>query len=179
MPVLGDNFRAHFTWPGTYPVRRTRRWNCRLQGALTFWDDSGGKLHRPTVNAYLPEAMAQTGDVDNALRLIDKQIVQIERPGGRNVISTPSSCASMAGCSRSRATLRVPNAAISPRSAGHARQQAKTWEPRTSTSLALLWQSQGKRQDAYELLARIYDWFTEDFDTKDLLEAKALLTELE
>jgi hypothetical protein len=81
MPVLGGNFCAHFTWPGTYPVRRTRRWNCRLQGALTFWDDSGGKLHRPTVNAYLPEAMAQTGDVDNALRLIDKQIVQIERPG--------------------------------------------------------------------------------------------------
>ena len=55
------------------------------------------------------------------------------------------------------------------------RQQAKMWELRTSTSLARLWQSQGKRQDAYELLAPVYGWFTEGFDTKDLLDAKALL----
>jgi predicted ATPase len=58
------------------------------------------------------------------------------------------------------------------------RQQAKSWELRTSTSLARLWQSQGKRQDAYELLAPVYDWFTEGFDTKDLQEAKSLLDEL-
>ena len=58
------------------------------------------------------------------------------------------------------------------------RQQAKMWELRTSTSLARLWQSQGKRQDAYDLLAPINAWFTEGFDTKDFLEAKALLDEL-
>ena len=58
------------------------------------------------------------------------------------------------------------------------RQQAKMWELRTSTSLARLWQSQGKRQDAYELLAPVYGWFTEGFDTKDLLDAKALLEQL-
>ncbi len=58
------------------------------------------------------------------------------------------------------------------------RQQAKMWELRTSTSLARLWQSQGKRREAYDLLAPVYDWFTEGFDTKDLLEAKALLDEL-
>jgi predicted ATPase len=52
------------------------------------------------------------------------------------------------------------------------------WELRTSTSLARLWQSQGKRQDAYELLARVYGWFTEGFDTKDLQDAKSLLSEL-
>ena len=52
------------------------------------------------------------------------------------------------------------------------------WELRTSTSLARLWQSQGKGRDAYALLAPVYDWFTEGFDTKDLLEAKALLAEL-
>jgi hypothetical protein len=44
--------------------------------------------------------------------------------------------------------------------------------------LARLWQSQGKRQEAYELLTPVYDWFTEGFDTKDLLEAKSLLAEL-
>ena len=58
------------------------------------------------------------------------------------------------------------------------RQQAKSWELRTSISLARLWQRQGKRRDAYELLAPVYGWFTEGFDTKDLQEAKALLVEL-
>jgi len=57
-------------------------------------------------------------------------------------------------------------------------QQAKSWELRTSTSLARLWQRQGKCQDAHELLALIYNWFTEGFDTKDLQEAKALLEAL-
>ena len=57
-------------------------------------------------------------------------------------------------------------------------QQAKSWELRTSTSLARLWQIQGKREEAHDLLAPVYNWFTEGFDTKDLIEAKALLEEL-
>ena len=57
-------------------------------------------------------------------------------------------------------------------------QQAKSCELRTSISLARLWQDQGKRDDAHELLAPVYNWFTEGFDTKDLKEAKALLDEL-
>ena len=57
-------------------------------------------------------------------------------------------------------------------------QQAKSWELRTSTSLARLWQSQGKHKEAHDLLAPVYNWFTEGFDTKDLIEAKALLDEL-
>ena len=99
-------------------------------------------------------------------------------PGGRNAFTTPRSCASRAGCSRSRATLKAPNGTFSPRSTGRAASRRKSWELRTSTSLARLWQSQGKRQDAYELLAPVYGWFTEGFDTKDLQDAKALLAEL-
>ena len=57
-------------------------------------------------------------------------------------------------------------------------QQAKSWELRAATSLARLWQSQNKRQDAYDLLAPVYGWFTEGFDTVDLQEAKALLAAL-
>jgi len=57
-------------------------------------------------------------------------------------------------------------------------QQAKSWELRTSTSLARLWQRQGKCQEAHELLAPIYGWFIEGFDTKDLQEAQALIEEL-
>ncbi len=57
-------------------------------------------------------------------------------------------------------------------------QQAKSWELRAATSLARLWQSQDNRQDAYDLLAPVYDWFTEGFNTADLQDAKALLDEL-
>jgi predicted ATPase len=57
------------------------------------------------------------------------------------------------------------------------RQQTKAWERRAATSLSRLWQ-QGKRAEARELLAPVYGWFTEGFDTVDLQEAKALLEEL-
>jgi predicted ATPase len=58
------------------------------------------------------------------------------------------------------------------------RQQAKSWELRATTSLARLWQKQGKVDEARQMLAEIYGWFTEGFDTPDLQEAKALLEEL-
>ncbi|MBI3796864.1 MAG: AAA family ATPase [Deltaproteobacteria bacterium] len=58
------------------------------------------------------------------------------------------------------------------------RQQAKSLELRAATSLTRLWQQQGKKAEARQMLAEIYDWFTEGFDTKDLQEAKALLDEL-
>jgi predicted ATPase len=58
------------------------------------------------------------------------------------------------------------------------RQQAKSLELRAAMSLARLWQQQGKRVEAYEVLAPIYGWFTEGFDTADLQEAKVLLEEL-
>jgi predicted ATPase/DNA-binding winged helix-turn-helix (wHTH) protein len=58
------------------------------------------------------------------------------------------------------------------------RQQAKSWELRAAMSLSRLWQQQGKRAEAYELLAPLYGWFTEGFDTMDLQEAQALLTAL-
>jgi predicted ATPase len=58
------------------------------------------------------------------------------------------------------------------------RQQAKSWELRAAMSLARLWQQQGKRAEARELLAPIYGWFTEGFDTADLQEAGVLLDAL-
>ena len=65
------------------------------------------------------------------------------------------------------------------RALGVARQQqAKSWELRAAMSLARLWRNQGKPQQARELLAPVYGWFTEGFDTRDLKEAKALLQEL-
>jgi predicted ATPase len=57
-------------------------------------------------------------------------------------------------------------------------QSAKTWELRAAMSMARLWRDQGKRDEARDLLAPVYGWFTEGFDTRDLKEAKALLDEL-
>jgi predicted ATPase len=57
-------------------------------------------------------------------------------------------------------------------------QQAKSWELGAAMSMARLWRDQGKRDEARELLAPVYGWFTEGFDTLDLKEAKALLGEL-
>ena len=57
-------------------------------------------------------------------------------------------------------------------------QQAKSLELRAAMSLSRLWQQQGKKREARHLLAEIYGWFTEGFDTADLKEAKALLDEL-
>jgi predicted ATPase len=58
------------------------------------------------------------------------------------------------------------------------RQQAKSLELRAAMSLSRLWQRQGRRTEAYELLAPVYGWFTEGFDTADLQDAKALLDAL-
>jgi hypothetical protein len=59
------------------------------------------------------------------------------------------------------------------------KQRAKSWELRAAMSMARLWRDQGKPQQARELLAPVYGWFTEGFDTLDLKEAKALLDELQ
>jgi predicted ATPase len=58
------------------------------------------------------------------------------------------------------------------------RSQAKWWELRAAMSLSRLWQRQGKRGTAHQILAEVYGWFTEGFDTPDLQEAQALLLQL-
>jgi predicted ATPase len=149
-----------------------------LRSRITVWEASGSKARSPTMKAFLAEAMALTGDLDNALQLIDEAIAQIERPGWEERLAFAE-------------VLRLKGWMLSlkgdPEGAERnflasldwaRRQQAKMWELRTSTSLARLWQSQGKRLEAYELLAPVYGWFTEGFDTRDLQDAKSLLDEI-
>jgi predicted ATPase len=149
-----------------------------LKTGIAVWESSGGKVRSPIWNAFLAEAMALTGDLDSALHLIDAQIIEINRRGCEQRLYYAE-------------ILRLKGWVLSLKSDPEGaernflasldwarRQQAKSWELRTSTSLARLWQSQGKRREAYELLAPVYGWFTEGFDTKDLLDAKSLLGEL-
>ena len=128
--------------------------------------------------ALLAEAMAMTGDFDNALRLIEESIAQIERPGWEERLAYAEILRLKGWMLSLKGDLEGAERNFLASLDCARRQQAKMWELRTSTSLARLWQSQGKRQDAYELLAPVYGWFTEGFDTKDLLDAKALLAEL-
>ena len=149
-----------------------------LKAAIAFWEASGGENRLPHLRALLAEAMALTGDLDNALQLIDEQVVQIERPGWEERLYYAEILRLKGWMLSLKGDLEGSERNFLASVAWARRQQAKMWELRTSTSLARLWQSQGKRQDAYELLAPVYGWFTEGFDTKDLLEAKALLAEL-
>jgi predicted ATPase len=88
---------------------------------------------------------------------------EVHRVAGEIALKSPESDATKAQAYFERA-LAVARA-----------QQAKSWELRAATSLARLWRDQGKPDEAHDLLAQVYGWFTEGFDTLDLKEAKALL----
>jgi hypothetical protein len=150
-----------------------------LRSGIAAWEAVGNKGGSPTAEAFLAEAIALTGDLDNALNLLDEQIVQIEKRPGRGERFSYAEILRLKGWVLSLKSDPEGAERNFLASLGWARaQQAKSWELRTLTSLARLWQSRGQRQDAYELLAPVYGWFTEGFDTKDYLDAKALLDEL-
>ncbi|MGH9575845.1 MAG: hypothetical protein ACRD3R_00290, partial [Terriglobales bacterium] len=149
-----------------------------LKAGLAVWDASGGKVNSPYYKSVLAEAMAQVGDLDGALRLIDEQIAQVERPGWEERLHYAEILRLKGWMLSLKGDLEGAEKNYLASLDWAREQQAKSWELRTSTSLARLWQSQGKRKEARQLLAPIYDWFTEGFDTKDLKDAKALLEEL-
>jgi class 3 adenylate cyclase/tetratricopeptide (TPR) repeat protein len=149
-----------------------------LKAGLAVWEATGGKLRVPVTKGFIAEAMALTGDIDSALHLLDEAIAQIERPGWEERFFYPEILRLKGWMFFLKGDLDGAERNFLASLDWARRQQAKMWELRTSTSLARLWQRQGKRQDAYELLAPVYGWFTEGFDTKDLIDAKALLAEL-
>jgi tetratricopeptide (TPR) repeat protein len=149
-----------------------------LKAGITAWEAAGCKVRNPTRNAFLAEAMALTGEFDNALQLIDEQIVQIERPGWEERLHYAEILRLKGWILSLKGDVKGAERNFHASLDWARRQQAKMWELRTSTSLARLWQSQGKRREAHDLLAPVYGWFTEGFDTRDLLEAKMLLDEL-
>jgi predicted ATPase len=123
-------------------------------------------------------AHADLGQFDDAWRCIDKAMTamhatreswceaEAHRVAGEIALKSPQRDAAKAQACFEHA-LTVARA-----------QQAKSWELRAAMSLARLFSDQGKRQAARDLLAPVYDWFTEGFDTRDLRKAKVLLGEL-
>jgi predicted ATPase len=149
-----------------------------LKAGIAFWEATGGKSRSPTFKAFLAEAIALTGDLDNALHLAEEVIVQIERPGWGERLSYAEILRLKGWMLSLKGDLEGAERNYLASLDWARRQQAKMWELRTSSSLARLRQSQGKRREAYDLIAPVCGWFTEGFDTKDLIDAKALLAEL-
>ena len=132
-------------------------------------------LGRPFCLVLLAEAAGHAGQVAEGLRLLSEALAAFEASGRGDMLTEAYRL-------QGELLLRqaTPDAAQAEACFQHAlaiarRQQAKSWELRAATSLSRLWQWQGKRAEARALLAPVYNWFTEGFDTADLQEAQALL----
>jgi predicted ATPase len=128
--------------------------------------------------AQLAEAYGQVGQVDEGMHLLAEALAMVDTTGERH---TEAELHRLHG----ELLLRqaVPDAPQAESCFQQAlavarHQQAKSWELRAAMSLSWLWQQQGKRDEARQLLAPICDWFTEGFDTADLQDARALLDAL-
>jgi predicted ATPase len=150
----------------------------QMRHGLAALRATGAALRLPYYLALLAEACGRTGQAEEGLTLLAEALALVHKTGeawtepelhrlkGELLLSlSADNHAEAEGCfHQALAAAR--------------RQQAKSLELRAATSLSRLWQQQGKRVEAHQLLAEIYGWFTEGFDTADLQDAKALLEEL-
>jgi class 3 adenylate cyclase/predicted ATPase len=148
----------------------------RIIAGLTEWRSTGSTLLMPFNLSCLARAYAELGKFDDAWRCIGEATTtmettrerlwqaEIHRMAGEIALLEPDAAKAEAHFERALAVARE--------------QQAKSWELRAAMRMARLWCDQGKRDEARDLLAPIYGWFTEGFDTLDLKDAKALLGEL-
>jgi predicted ATPase len=150
----------------------------KITSGVTAQRSTGATVLIPSYLSSLARAYADLGRFDDAWRYIDEAMkavettkeklfeAEIRRIAGEITLLSPQRVAAEAQAYFERA-LTVAR-----------QQQAKSWELRAAMSMARLWCDHGKAQQARELLAPTYDWFTEGFDTLDLKEAKTLLDEL-
>jgi len=149
-----------------------------LKDASARWTTHGVNVWMPYFKAVLGEGVALSGDIMGGLSLVGEALDQIDRPGWQERVHLAE-------------VLRLKGWMLLQLGNGHEaewelrasldvarKQNAKSWELRTSTTLAELLVTRGEPGAAHDLLAPIYNWFTEGFDTRDLREAKALLEEL-
>jgi len=146
-----------------------------MSAGISTWRSTGSTLFLPGYLPTLAIAHAELGQFDDASRCIGEAMTTIEttkerwceaevnRVAGEIALKLPQPDAAKAQAYFERALAVARD------------QQAKSWELRAAMSMARLWRDQNKRNEARELLAPVYGWFTEGFDTLDLKEAKALL----
>ena len=149
-----------------------------IASGVTAWRATGSTVWTPLHLSFLANAHARLGQFDDARRCIGEAMIAVEttkekwceaevnRVAGEIALMSPEPDATIAQTNFERA-LAVAR-----------KQHAKSWELRAAMSMARLWRDQGKLEQARELLAPVYSWFTEGFDTLDLKEAEALLKAL-
>jgi predicted ATPase len=138
----------------------------------------GTMMGSPTMLAMLAEAHGKAGEPEEGLALLDEAQGLVAKTGERTSEAEVHRVKGELLLARSPSDWNQAETTFREALEVARRQSAKSWELRAATSLARLWQRQGKRDEARDLLAPVYAWFTEGFDTKDLSDAKALLDEL-
>ena len=150
----------------------------QVRQGIASWRATGASLYVPYFSTLLGDVSAHLGHTDDGLQALaeahtlveqyDERCweAEIHRLRGVLLLRQPGTPQAEAETWLQRALEIAP------------RQEAKSLELRAAMSLSRLWQQQGKQAEAHALLAPIYSWFTEGFDTGDLQEAKALLEEL-
>src|SRR5262249_23607700 len=138
----------------------------------------GSELGRAGGLALLAEAYGKSGQAEAGLRLLDEALAWLDTHGEDYTAASVYRIQGELLLRQAVPDAPQAEACFQRALAGGRRQQAKSYELRAATSLARLWQEQGKRAAARELLAPVYGWFTEGFDTAVLKEARALLDEL-
>jgi len=150
----------------------------QMREGLAAWEAMGLELYRTYQLVLLAEVYGKAGQADEGLRVLGQARTAVHNTEGRFYEAELSRLQGELTLARSAGQQAEAEVCFQHALAVARRQEAKSLELRAAMSLCRLWQQQGKRAEAYELLASIYGWFTEGFDTADLQEAKALLEAL-
>ena len=149
-----------------------------IRSGLAAHQSTRATYHAPLFLSYLAGANADLGQLDQAWRCTGEAMTAVETMRERWCEAEINRIAGEIALKSSEPDTAKAQAYFERALAVARQQQAKSWELRAATSLARLWRDQGKREEARELLAPVYGWFTEGFETLDLKEAKELLDEL-
>jgi len=145
---------------------------------VTAMRSTGTTMWMPFWLSYLARANAEIGQPDDARRRIGEAMAAVETAKERWCEAEVNRIAGEIALLPPEPDVAKAEAHFERALAVAREQQAKSWELRAAMSMARLWRDQGNRDEARDLLAPVYGWFTEGFDTLDLKEAKALLAEL-
>jgi class 3 adenylate cyclase/predicted ATPase len=149
-----------------------------LTPALAAYRSTAATIYTPFVSLHLARACAELGQVREARHHLDQALTTVEKTREKWVEAEIQRTAGEISIMSPKADVAKAGACFERALALARKQKAKSWELRSATSLARLWGGQGKRQAAHDLLAPVYAWFTEGFETLDLKEARTLLDTL-
>ncbi|WP_426406857.1 AAA family ATPase [Bradyrhizobium ganzhouense] len=149
-----------------------------IPSGIAAWQSSGSVVFVPWYVAHMAKSMADLGRFDEARRHMAEALATIEKTGERWCESDIRRIAGEIAWLAPERDMSEAQAQFERALAVAREQQAKSWELRAAMSLARLWRDRGERGKALELLAGVYDWFGEGFQTFDLQQARMLLDEL-